>query len=92
MFRGRLFSEMCFVVAVWRELFPVITDAEPDGQRLPPALLIASNGFLTLVAVAALISIWFGRIGGDDQRSGLVYPPEKWSFLGYSCEVVWRTD
>jgi putative membrane protein len=34
-------------------------------RRLPPALLVVSNGFLTLVALAALFSIWFGRTGGD---------------------------
>jgi putative membrane protein len=60
-----LFSAQCFVVAVWRELFPSITAPEPEVRRLPPALLIASNGFLALVALAALISIWFGRTGGD---------------------------
>jgi putative membrane protein len=60
-----LFSAMCFVVAVWRELFTGAPPPEPDIRRLPPALLVAANGFLTLVALAALLSIWFGRTGGD---------------------------
>jgi putative membrane protein len=60
-----LFSAQCFVVAVWRELFPTVTDPNPEVRRLPPVLLIAANGFLTLVALAALFSIWFGRTGGD---------------------------
>ncbi|MDQ4137090.1 MAG: DUF202 domain-containing protein [Pseudomonadota bacterium] len=60
-----LFSALCFVVAVWRELFPAVTDPNPEVRRLPPALLVVSNGFLALVALAALFSIWFGRTGGD---------------------------
>src|SRR5688572_16193201 len=60
-----LFSAFCFVVAVWRELFPNVTAPEPEVRRLPPVLLVVSNGFLTLVALAALFSIWFGRTGGD---------------------------
>ena len=60
-----LFSAHCFVVAVWRELFPTVTAPEPEVRKLPPVLLLASNGFLTLVALAALFSIWFGRTGGD---------------------------
>jgi len=60
-----LFSAQCFVVAVWRELFPAVTAPKPEVRRLPSVLLIASNGFLTLVALAALFSIWFGRTGGD---------------------------
>lgn len=59
-----LFSAQCFVVAVWRELFPRLNEPEPEVRRLPPVLLIVSNGFLTLVALAALFSIWFGRTGG----------------------------
>ncbi len=60
-----LFSAHCFVVAVWRELFPAVTEPQPEVRRLPPALLITSNGFLTLVALAALFSIWFGQTSGD---------------------------
>lgn len=60
-----LFSAQCFVVAVWRELSPGKTSPEPDVRRLPAALLIVSNGFLTMVSFAALMSIWFGRTGGN---------------------------
>ena len=60
-----LFSAMCFVVAVWRELFTGAPPPNPDIRQPPPALLMAANGFLTLVALAALLSIWFGRTGGD---------------------------
>jgi putative membrane protein len=60
-----LFSAQCFIVAVWREVFPNIQDPQPEVRRLPSVLLIASNGFLTLVSLAALFSIWFGRTGGD---------------------------
>jgi len=60
-----LFSAQCFVVAVWRELAPGEPSPQPDVRRLPAALLVVSNGFLTLVALAALMSIWFGRTGGD---------------------------
>lgn len=60
-----LFSAQCFIVAVWREVFPGVTEPDPEVRRLPSVLLIASNGFLTLVALAALMSIWFGQTGGD---------------------------
>ena len=33
--------------------------------RVSPALLVVVNGFPVLVALSALISIWFGRTGGD---------------------------
>jgi hypothetical protein len=32
-----------------------------DVFRIPPWILIAVNGFLALVALAALLGIWFGR-------------------------------
>jgi hypothetical protein len=35
--------------------------------RIPPALLVVINGFLVRVR-SALISIWFGRTGGDQAR------------------------
>lgn len=60
-----LFSAFCFIVAVWRELTPGAPPPQPDTRQIPPVLLILSNGFLTLVAFAALFSIWFGRTGGD---------------------------
>jgi putative membrane protein len=60
-----LFSAFCFIVAIWREMFPGAPPPEPDTRRIPPPLLVIANGFLTLVALAALVSIWFGRTGGD---------------------------
>jgi putative membrane protein len=33
-------------------------------RRLPRALLFALNCFLALVALAALLGVWFGRTGG----------------------------
>jgi putative membrane protein len=34
-------------------------------RRLPRVALVAVNAFLVLVSLAALVSIWFGRTGGD---------------------------
>lgn len=53
-----LFSAFCFVAAVWREMLPGISPLHPDTRRLPAALLIVVNGFLVLVAAAALVGIW----------------------------------
>jgi hypothetical protein len=36
-----------------------------DTSLIPPALLVVVNGFLVVVALSALVSIWFGRRGGD---------------------------
>ncbi len=60
-----LFSAFCFAAAVWRQLFQGAQPPQPDVQRIPPFLFVMFNGFLALVALAALISIWFGRTGGD---------------------------
>ena len=60
-----LFSAFCFGAAVWRQVFPGAPPPQPDTPRIPPALLVAVNGFLVLVALSALVSIWFGRTGGD---------------------------
>ena len=60
-----LFSAFCFAAAVWRQLFTGAPPPVPDVPRIPPHLLLAVNGFLVLVALAALLSIWFGRTGGD---------------------------
>lgn len=59
------FSAFCFGAAVWRQLFAGPPPPHPDTSRIPPALLIAVNGFLMLVAFSALVGIWFGRTGGD---------------------------
>jgi putative membrane protein len=55
-----MFSGFCFVAAVWRELRPGATPPKPDIQRIPAAMLILLNGFLLIVALAALVGIWFG--------------------------------
>ena len=51
------FSAFCFAAAVWRQMVRV-APPRPDTRRLPPALLIAVNGFLALVSLAALAGIW----------------------------------
>ena len=60
-----LFSAFCFGAAIWRQVFPGSPPPQPDTPRIPPALLVVVNGFLVLVALSALISIWFGRTDGD---------------------------
>jgi putative membrane protein len=52
-----LFSSFCFVAAVWREMTPV-APPQPDTRRLPAWLLFAVNGFLVIVALAAVVEIW----------------------------------
>jgi putative membrane protein len=59
-----VFAAFCFIAAVWRELSPGAPPPRPDVRRLPRMLLFALNGFLTLVALAVLLGIWFGRTGG----------------------------
>ncbi len=56
-----LFSAFCFAAAVWRQFDPGPPPPTPDTHRIYPWLLLAVNGFLALVALAALIGIWFGR-------------------------------
>lgn len=52
-----LFSGFCFVAAVWRQMAR-FAPPPPDTRRIPSWLLIAINGFLLLVSLAALIGIW----------------------------------
>jgi putative membrane protein len=58
-----LFSAFCFVAAVWRQFDTGAPPPFPDTRRLPAWLLLIVNGFLAIVALAALIGIWFGRSG-----------------------------
>ena len=58
-----LFSAFCFVAGVWRQLFIGAPPPNPDVPRLPPAVLVILNIFLALVALTALLGIWFGQIG-----------------------------
>jgi putative membrane protein len=59
-----LFSAFCFAAGVWRELFPGPPPPRPDVRRIPPLLLIGVNGFLMLVALAALLGVWLARTPG----------------------------
>ena len=59
------FSAFCFGAAVWRQLNPGAPPPNPDTPRLNRWLLIVVNGFLVLVALSALVGVWFGRTGGD---------------------------
>ena len=58
-----LFSAFCFGAAVWRHIYPGAPPPQPDVPRIPPWLLVALNSFLALVALAALMGIWFERGG-----------------------------
>lgn len=53
-----LFIGFCFAAAVWREMDSGAPPPKPDTRQLPAWLLIAINGFLMLVSLAALIGIW----------------------------------
>jgi putative membrane protein len=59
-----LFSAFCFAAGVWRELFPGAPPPAPDVRRIPPALLMGVNGFLVLIALAALAGVWIARTPG----------------------------
>ncbi len=59
-----LFAAFCFAAGVWRDIAPVKGAPRPRTRELPPALLVVVNGFLALVALTALIGLWFGRSAG----------------------------
>jgi len=61
-----LFSAFCFATAVWREINPGPPPPPHEIKRLPSLLLVLVNGFLVLVALAALVGIWFGNSSGGD--------------------------
>ena len=54
-----LFSVLCLVAGVWRELNPGASPPEPDVSHLPTFALIAVNVVLAGIALAALVGIWF---------------------------------
>jgi putative membrane protein len=54
------FSIFCFGAAIWRHLNPGPPPPRPAVQQIPRVALVAVNGFLALVSVAALIGIWAG--------------------------------
>lgn len=53
-----IFAGFCLIAAVWRELNGTPAPPAPDMRRIPAGLLVPMNGFLLLVAIAALIGIW----------------------------------
>ena len=59
-----LFSAFCFIAGVWRQIYIGPPPPRPDVPQLPPYLLVGVNGFLALVALAALLGVWFGN-GGE---------------------------
>jgi len=52
-----LFAGFCFVAAVWREMRPSVQPPKPRARRLPAAMLIAINGFLVIVTLAAFVGV-----------------------------------
>ncbi len=58
-----LFSAFAFAAAVWRLLIPGPPPPEPDIRRIPPAILLTVNGVLIIVALMALLHVWFGAAG-----------------------------
>ena len=56
-----LFSAFCFGAAVWRNINPGPPPPRPDVPSIKPWLLIAVNGFLALVSLAALVGVWIGK-------------------------------
>src|SRR3954454_25222833 len=66
-----LFSGFCFAVAVWRDLRPGHdSPRRSDVWRIPPGVLMVVNGGLLLVALGALLGVWFGRTGGAGAPPG----------------------
>jgi putative membrane protein len=53
-----VFAGFCLIAAIWRELQGLDYAEAVDFRPIPKALLMPMNGFLLLVAVAALIGIW----------------------------------
>ena len=53
-----IFAGFCLVAAVWREIRGTPGPPTPDIRTIPKALLVPMNGFLLLVAIAALVGIW----------------------------------
>ena len=58
-----LFSALA-LAAVWRQITPGVPPPRLDVRWIPPHILMTVNGVLALVALSALLSIWFGRTGG----------------------------
>lgn len=56
-----VFSAFCFGAAVWRQAMRVAPPKAPDAGRLPARVLVALNGFLIVVDLAALVGVWLAR-------------------------------
>ena len=59
-----VFSVFAFAAGVWRHFHPGVSKREGEAPELPPWVLIAANGFLAIVALTALVAIWFGDASG----------------------------
>ena len=55
------FSAFSFAAGVWRELRPGAPPPKSDVKRIHPAILVLVNACLIVVALAALLGVWFGR-------------------------------
>ena len=53
-----VFSGVCFVAAVWRDLGRFPLRAAPGLPRVPAALLIASSATMALISALALAAVW----------------------------------
>jgi putative membrane protein len=60
-----LYNVFSFAVGVWREVMPGPPPPRGFIRRIHPAFIVFFNVCLLLVALAALVSVWFGRTGGD---------------------------
>lgn len=52
-----LFSQFCFVAAVWRQLRGAQPPPVADTARLPAWALVLFNGFLLVLSIAVLVGI-----------------------------------
>jgi putative membrane protein len=57
-----LFSAFCFAAAVWRNFYRPVPPPVADVVRIHPLVLLAVNGFLILVALAAFVDVVFGHV------------------------------
>ena len=55
------FSAFSFAAGVWREVFAGAPPPKSDVPKIPPAILVVVNAALVVVALAALLGVWFGR-------------------------------
>lgn len=60
-----LFSGFSFAVGIWREVTPGPPPPRGFVRRVHPAFIVFFNICLLLVSAAALVSVVFGRTGGD---------------------------